>query len=96
MDDVTDLLRLGEQVRRMQLHLASIVESAGDLIISTDRAGAILTWNSAAARATGLSEFEVQGGKLADHIEAAAKTGRSKPAFAGSRRSTTAVRSSGR
>ena len=37
MDDVTDLLQLGEEVRRMQLHLASIVESAGDLIISTDR-----------------------------------------------------------
>ncbi len=69
MDDVTDLLRLGEEVRRMQLHLASIVESAGDLIISTDRAGAIMTWNSAAAKATGLAELEVQGGKLADHIE---------------------------
>ncbi len=69
MDDVTDLLRLGEEVRRMQLHLASIVESAGDLIISTDRAGAIMTWNSAAAKATGLTEFEVQGGKLAHHIE---------------------------
>ncbi len=69
MDDVTDLLRLGEEVRRMQLHLASIVESAGDLIISTDRAGAIMTWNSAAAKATGLDEIEVQGGQLADHIE---------------------------
>ena len=69
MDDVTDLLRLGEEVRRMQLHLASIVESAGDLIISTDRAGAIMTWNSAAEKATGLAELEVQGGKLADHIE---------------------------
>ena len=69
MDDVTDMLRLGEEVRRMQLHLASIVESAGDLIISTDRAGAIMTWNSAAEKATGLAEIEVRGGKLAEHID---------------------------
>ena len=69
MDDVTDLLQLGEEVRRMQLHLASIVESAGDLIISTDRAGAIMTWNSAAEKATGLTEPVVRGGKLAEHID---------------------------
>lgn len=69
MDDVTDLLQLGEEVRRMQLHLASIVESAGDLIISTDRAGAIMTWNSAAEKATGLTEPDVRGGKLAEHID---------------------------
>jgi PAS domain S-box-containing protein len=41
MDDVTDHLRLGEEVRRMQVHLASVVESARDLIISTDPCGAI-------------------------------------------------------
>ncbi|MGO9773101.1 MAG: PAS domain-containing protein, partial [Roseiarcus sp.] len=48
MDDVTDLLQLGEEVRRTQLHLASIVECAGDLIISTDPNGVIMTWNAAA------------------------------------------------
>jgi PAS domain S-box-containing protein len=69
MDDVTDLLQLGEEVRRMQLHLASIVESAGDLIISTDPGGAIMTWNTAAEKSTGYTEFEVCGSKLADHIE---------------------------
>ena len=69
MDDVTDLLQLGEEVRRMQLHLASIVESAGDLIISTDPSGAIMTWNSAAEKATGYTHLEVRGSKLADHIE---------------------------
>ena len=69
MDDVTDLLQLGEEVRRMQLHLASVVESAGDLIISTNRAGAIMTWNSAAEKATGLAELEVRGGQLAKHID---------------------------
>ena len=69
MDDVTDLLQLGEEVRRMQLHLASIVESAGDLIISTDRAGAIMTWNTAAEKATGSPNLKCAARKLADHIE---------------------------
>ncbi|MDR3517854.1 MAG: ATP-binding protein [Azospirillaceae bacterium] len=69
MDDVTDLLRLGEEVRRMQLHLASIVDSAGDLIISTDPRGAIMTWNMAAEKATGFVDSEVRGVALADLIE---------------------------
>ncbi len=69
MDDVTDLLRLGEEVRRMQLHLASIVECAGDLIISTDPTGAIMTWNAAAEKATGHTHLDVRGTKLADHVE---------------------------
>ncbi|MGO9133769.1 MAG: ATP-binding protein [Methylovirgula sp.] len=69
MDDVTDLLKLGEEVRRMQLHLASIVESAGDLIISTDPSGAIMTWNTAAEKSTGFTHLEVRGSKLADHVD---------------------------
>ena len=68
MDDVTDLLQLGEEVRRMQLHLASIVESAGDLIISTDPRG-----HHDVEHGGGEShrprQSEVRGGKLADHIE---------------------------
>ena len=55
MDDVTDLLQLGEEkVRRMQLHLASIVDSAGDLIISTDPSGAIMTWKHRGGESHGL------------------------------------------
>ncbi len=69
MDDVTDLLRLAEEVRRMQLHLASVVESAGDLIVSTNSAGVILTWNAAAERATGWSQAEMRRRPLADLIE---------------------------
>lgn len=68
MDDVTDLLRLAEEVRRTQLHLASVVESAGDLIISTDPAGAILTWNRAAELATGYAQAELHGRPLASQI----------------------------
>jgi PAS domain S-box-containing protein len=70
MDDVTDHLRLGEEVRRMQVHLASIVESARDLIISTDPRGAIMTWNSAAELATGYTQDEMRGQLLAEQIDA--------------------------
>lgn len=69
MDDVTDLLRLGEEVRRMQMHLASVVESAGDLIISTDPNGAIMTWNTATEKATGYTQTEVCGSLLTNQIE---------------------------
>ena len=61
MDDITDLLSLSEEVRKTQLHLASIVESAGDLIISTDARGTILTWNTAAEKATGYSLHQALG-----------------------------------
>ena len=70
MDDVTDLLRLSEEMRRMQLHLGSVVESAGDLIISTDPAGLIMTWNRAAELATGYSAAEMCGHPFAARIEA--------------------------
>ncbi len=70
MDEVTDLLKLAEEVRRTQLHLASIVESAGDFIISTDPAGAIMTWNSATHKATGHAEAQVCGMKFADLVVA--------------------------
>jgi PAS domain S-box-containing protein len=68
MDDITDLLNLSEEVRRTQLHLASIVECAGDLIISTDAVGTILTWNTAAERATGYSPRQTLGRSLAELI----------------------------
>jgi PAS domain S-box-containing protein len=68
MDDVTDQLQLAEEVRRTQLHLASVVESAGDLIISADSSGAIVTWNAAAQQATGYSSSDVSGRQFADFI----------------------------
>jgi PAS domain S-box-containing protein len=68
MDDITDLLSLSEEVRRTQLHLASIVESAGDLIISTDANGTILTWNTAAEQATGYTPRQTLGRQLAELI----------------------------
>ncbi|MDO8721187.1 MAG: PAS domain S-box protein [Syntrophales bacterium] len=61
MDDVTEQVRLGEEVRRVERHLASIVESASDLILSADKKGAILTWNAAAERLSGYAAAEAQG-----------------------------------
>ena len=60
MDDVTEQVRLSEEVRRVERHLASIVDSASDLILSIDRKGRILTWNTAAERLAGYSEKEVR------------------------------------
>ena len=59
MDDVTEQMRLNEEVRRVEQHLASIVESASDIILSTDKNGMILTWNTAAERLSGYAMTEV-------------------------------------
>jgi PAS domain S-box-containing protein len=61
MEDVTEQVRLSEEVRRVERHLASVVESASDIVLSTDTEGQILTWNSAAEKLSGLSAHEVCG-----------------------------------
>ncbi|MFN3477254.1 MAG: PAS domain-containing protein [Candidatus Methylomirabilales bacterium] len=61
MDDVTEKKRLGERVLRAERHLASLVESANDLIVSIDAKGLVMTWNSAAERILGLQAREVVG-----------------------------------
>ena len=60
MEDVTEQVRLSEEVRRVERHLASVVESASDIVLSTDTEGRILTWNSAAEKLSGLSATEVR------------------------------------
>jgi len=60
MDDVTEQIRLGEEVRRIERHLASIVESASDIVLSTDIEGKIWTWNAAATKLSGYPFHEVQ------------------------------------
>ncbi|HUY13892.1 MAG TPA: PAS domain S-box protein [Terriglobia bacterium] len=71
MDDVTEQMRLGEEIRRMERHLASVVESASDIVISTDTEGNILTWNKAAQRTTGYSLEELKGRAFFDYFEQA-------------------------
>ncbi len=60
MDDVTEEVRLSEEMRRVERHLASIVESANDFILSMDRKGRIQTWNGAAERISGYSAAETR------------------------------------
>ena len=66
MDDVTEQVRLSEEVRRVEWHLASIVESASDLILSTDRQGRVLTWNAAAEKLSGYSATEARERNFTD------------------------------
>jgi len=61
MEDVTEQVRLSEEVHRVERHLASVVESASDIVLSTDTKGRILTWNSAAEKTSGYSCDEVKG-----------------------------------
>ncbi len=69
MDDVTEQTRLGEDIRRMERHLASVVESASDIVVSTDTDGKILTWNKAAQRTTGYSLDELKDRPFFDYCD---------------------------
>ncbi|MGA2213655.1 MAG: ATP-binding protein, partial [Bryobacteraceae bacterium] len=68
----------GEEIRRMERHLASVVESATDIVISTDTEGRILTWNKAAQRTAGYSLEELKGRSFFDYCDqgSAASVGR--------------------
>jgi len=60
MEDVTERVRLSEEVRRTERHLASVVESASDIVLSTDTEGRVLTWNPAAESLTGFDLLEAR------------------------------------
>ncbi|MHB0877581.1 MAG: PAS domain-containing sensor histidine kinase [Anaerolineae bacterium] len=64
MHDITEQERLTEDVRRIERHLASVVESANDLVISVRPGGEIMTWNPAAERVSGLRALDVVGKHL--------------------------------
>ncbi len=66
MDDVTEKKNLGDRARDAERHLASVVESANDLIVSLDPTGAVMTWNRAAARILGFSPQEVERRQIAE------------------------------
>jgi PAS domain S-box-containing protein len=60
MEDVTEQIRLGREARQAERHLASVVESASDMVVSTDVTGRVLTWNAAAESVTGYPESDVR------------------------------------
>jgi PAS domain S-box len=69
MDDVTGQMQMSEEIRQMERHLASVVESASDIVLSTDTKGKILTWNKAAQKASGCSFEEVKGRPFFEYCE---------------------------
>ena len=64
MEDITEQVHLSSEVQRIERHLASIVESASDIVLSTDLQGRILTWNTAAEKLSYYSFSAVKGRKL--------------------------------
>lgn len=66
MDDITEKLQLSEKVRMAERHLASVVECAHDLVVSTDPNGCITSWNTAAERISGYCSDVARGKQLAD------------------------------
>lgn len=68
MEDVTEQVRLNGEVRRIESHLAGVVESAMDIMLSTDAEGRILTWNTAAERLSECPLSEVKGTVLLERI----------------------------
>jgi PAS domain S-box-containing protein len=67
--DITEKLQLGAKARIMESHLTNVVESASDLVISTDAQGLVASWNAAAQRLTGYLVDQVRGQAFADLCE---------------------------
>jgi two-component system sensor histidine kinase/response regulator len=67
---VSDLLELRRQARRQdeldqaRLHLAAIINSSDDAILSKSLDGRILSWNAAAERLYGYTAEEIVGGSM--------------------------------
>ncbi|MGA2866887.1 MAG: ATP-binding protein [Verrucomicrobiota bacterium] len=60
MEDVTEQAHLMEDIRRTERHLAIVVESTSEIILSTDSEGRILSWNTSAERISGYTPREVE------------------------------------
>jgi len=59
LEDVTEQIQLSKEVHQVESHLASVVESASDIVVSTDPEGRIISWNRAAEAATGYQLADV-------------------------------------
>ena len=68
MEDVSEQVQLSKEVRCAERHLASVVDSASDIVLSTDTEGRILTWNPAAERISGYRVDDVKGRFLFEYF----------------------------
>ncbi len=66
LDDVTEKVQMSAKARMDERYLASVVESANDLVISTDPQGFITSWNPAAERISGYRIELVRGRLLSE------------------------------
>lgn len=71
MDDITEKVQLIEKARMVERHLATVVESANDLVVSTDAKGSIISWSRSAERISGYQANEARGLMLAQLCDAA-------------------------
>jgi PAS domain S-box-containing protein len=61
MEDITEREQLGEEVRRAEGYLASVIDWASDLVVTMTPQGEVVTWNRAAERVSGLTPEQVRG-----------------------------------
>jgi PAS domain S-box-containing protein len=69
MDDVTEQVRLSKEIHRVVRHLASVVESASDMVLSTDMESRILSWNAAAEKLSGYTFDDVKGDYFPEYCD---------------------------
>lgn len=68
MEDVTEQVRLSGHIQSIERQLANVVEHATDIILSTDSATRITTWNRAAEMLCGYSFEQVEGHPLSEYL----------------------------
>lgn len=64
MEDITEREQLEAEVKRAERHLASVVNCANDVVISTDLEGHIVSWNRAAEQVSGFKAETINGRRL--------------------------------
>lgn len=68
LEDVTEQMRLAREVAQVKDHLANVVDSASDIILSTDTRGQIISWNVAAEKLSGYHFKEVEGKSISGYF----------------------------
>lgn len=61
MDDISQQVQLDREMKQVEDHLSSIVDSASDIITTVDQAGIIQSWNPAAEEISGKTLSDVAG-----------------------------------
>ena len=79
--DITERLRVEQQVRQSEARLADILRTSLDCIVSIDHLGRVLEWNPAAESVFGYRREEVIGRDLAELILPASAMGLNRQAL---------------